>query len=183
MEVFGEAVELVAPDHSPLDWSRLHHGQGLVFAALGETGESDVAFQRALQSFDKAAAVLSNATHLALRAMVVQDRAACLVRRAETRGDRFALDEAEAILRGELAALSRNPDPVAWAVLQLNLARVYMAQSDLSGRPRDRRARAGEALLAALDVFSERGLRSLSAMTDVALRELREASTADLRRP
>jgi tetratricopeptide (TPR) repeat protein len=183
LDAFAMAIDLIAPDHSPLDWARLHHGQGQAFTALGETGESDIAFQRALQAFDKAAAVLGNATHLALRAAAAQDRAACLVRRAEARGDGFALDEAEAILRGELANLARSPDPVAWAVLQLNLARVYMAQSALGGRRRNRRAQAGEALLAALEVFSERGLRSLAAMTDVALRELREASTAALRRP
>ena len=183
LDAFTQAIDLIAPDHSPLDWARLHHSQGLAFTALGETGASDTAFQRALQAFDKAAAVLQGATHLALRAAVAQDRAASLVRRAETRGDRFALDEAEAVLRGELAAMPREPDPVAWAVLQLNLARVYMAQSELGGRRSNRRAHAGEALLAALDIFAERGLRSLSALADIALRELRGASTADLRRP
>ena len=178
LDAFSVALDMVTPDHSPLDWARLQHGRGLTFTALGETGESDIAFQRGLQAFDKAAAVLNGATHLALRAMVAQDRASCLVRRAGTRGDRFALDEAEAILRGELAGLSHTPDPVAWAVLQLNLARIYMAQAALGGRRRNRRAQAGDALLAALDVFSERGLRNLAAMADEALEELREASTA-----
>jgi tetratricopeptide (TPR) repeat protein len=183
LDAFAMGIDLITPDHSPLDWARLHYGQGQALTALGETGDSDAAFQRALQSFDRAAATLKDAPHLALRAAVAQDRAACLVRRAEARGDRFALDEAEAVLRGELAGLSRDPDPVAWAVLQLNLARVYMAQASLGGRRRNRRGQAGEALLGALDVFSERGLRSLAAMADIALRELREASTADLRRP
>ncbi len=32
------------------------------------------------------------------------------------------------MLRGELGALKSPPDPVAWAVLQLNLARIYEAQ-------------------------------------------------------
>lgn len=178
LDAFSLAIDLITPDHSPLDWARLHHGQGRAFTALGETGASDVAFQRALQAFDKAAAVLGAAPHLALRAIVAQDRASCLVRRAEARGDGFALDEAEAILRGELAGLSHSPEPVAWAVLQLNLARIYMVQAALGGRRQGRRAEAGEALLAALDVFSERGLRSLAAVADAALEELREASTA-----
>jgi hypothetical protein len=176
LDAFSLAIDLITPDHSPMDWARLHHGQGLAFSALGETGESDLAFQRALQAFDKVEASLRSAPGLALRAVAAQDRASCLVRRAEARGDGFALDEAEAILRGELSGLAARPDPVAWAVLQLNLARIYMAQAARSGRGRSRRARAGEALLAALDVFSERGLRSLSAMADSALEELREAS-------
>ena len=178
LDGFSLAIDLITPDHSPLDWARLHHGHGVAFAALGETGESDVAFQRSLQAFNKAQAVLRAAPDLALRAVVAQDRALCLVRRAEARGDRLALDEAEAILRGELAGQSPRPDPVAWAVLQLNLARIYMAQDALNRRGRNRRAQAGEALLAAMDVFSERGLRSLSVIADKALQELREASTA-----
>jgi tetratricopeptide (TPR) repeat protein len=178
LDAFSLALDLITLDHSPMDWARLHHGQGLAFTALGETGESDVAFQRALQAFDKVQSVLGLASSLALRATAAQDRASCLVRRAEARGDRIALDEAEAILRSELTSLSGKPDPVAWAVLQLNLARIYMAQAALGGRARRRRAQAGEALLAALDVFSERGLRTLTAAADTALQELREASTA-----
>jgi hypothetical protein len=177
LDAFSLAIDLVTPDHSPLDWARLHYGHGLAFTALGETGESDVAFGRALQAFDRARSVLGSAPHLALRAMVAQDRAACLVRRAEAKKDRFALDEAEAILRGELGGLTGAPDPIAWAVLQLNLAKIYMAQAAIGGRRKGRRAQAGEALLAALDVFSERGLHTLAAVTDAALQELREAST------
>jgi len=58
---------------------------------------------------------------------------------------------------------------VGWAVRQLNFARLYEARVDLSGpNPKARRA-AAIALSAALDVFAEHGLRSLS---DLALRGL-----------
>jgi hypothetical protein len=108
--------------------------------------------------------------------MAVQDRVACLVRRAEARGDLYALDEAEAALRSELAALKSPPDPVAWAVFQLNLARIYEAQARARGADRGQHARAGEALLAAFDVFSEHGLRSLADLAATDLERVREAS-------
>ena len=63
-------------------------------------------------------------------------------------------------------------------MLQLNLARVYMAQAGARGRDRGEAARAAEALLAALDVFAERGLRSLSAAAQAGLDALRETSRA-----
>jgi len=68
LDAFSLALDLITPDHAPLDWARLHHGQGQAFTALGETGESDVAFQRALQAFDKVHSVLGPASNLALRA-------------------------------------------------------------------------------------------------------------------
>ncbi len=114
--------------------------------------------------------------HLALRAVVVQDRVACLVRRAEAQSDVFALDEAEAVLRGELAALPAPPDPIGWAVLQLNLARIYQAQAKTRGCDRGEHAHAAEALLAALDVFSEHGLRSLADLAATDLERLREVA-------
>jgi len=58
---------------------------------------------------------------------------------------------------------------VGWAVRQLNFARLYQAREDLTGPDRDARRSAAVALSAALDVFGEHGLRSLS---DVALRGL-----------
>ena len=177
LDAFAAAIDLIAGDHSPLDWARLQHGQGLALAALAEAGDSEPAFDRALKAFGRAMAVLKEAPAVALRTTVAQDRASCLVNRAEMRGDGVALDEAEAILRSELGAMRAPPEPVAWAVLQLNLARVYMAQSAARGRDAGERARAGDALLAALDVFAERGLRSLAAAADQALEDLRESAT------
>ena len=169
VDALEAALELIAPDHSPIDWARLQHGRGLALSALAEAGEDERAFLKALQAFGQALGVVGKHQHLALRAMVVQDRVACLVRRAEARGDLFALDEAEAVLRGELSALPSPPDPIAWAVFQLNLARIYEAQAKARGRDGGEHARAGEALLAAFDVFSEHGLRSLA---DLAGRDL-----------
>ena len=178
VDVIALAIDLITADHSPMDWARLHHSLGVALMALGEAGDNDAAFDRALQAFATALKVLDRAPSVALRTLAAQDRAACLVRRAELRGDALALDEAEAILRGELGAMRAPPEPVAWAVLQLNLARVYMAQSAIRGRDRGESSRAAEALLAALDVFAERGLRSLAAAAHSALDALRETSRA-----
>ncbi len=161
-----------------MDWARLHHSLGVAQLALAESGAIEGAFERALQSFAQALRALKAAPTVALRTIVAQDRAGCLVRRAEIRGDALALDEAEAILRGELAALRAPPEPVAWAVLQLNLARVYMAQAEARGHDRGEAGRAGEALSAALDVFAERGLHGLASASQSGLETLREASWA-----
>ncbi len=178
LDALTTAVDMVAPDHSPLDWARLQHSQGLALMALGEAGDSESAFDRALRALGRALPVLNAAPSLALRTVAAQDRAACLVRRAELKGDILALDEAEAILRSELAALRAPPDPVAWAVLQLNLARIYMAQASARGRDNGEGRRAGDALASALDVFGEHGLRSLSALANTALDKLRETAAA-----
>jgi len=177
-DLLEAAADLVTPDHAPLDWARLHHARGLALATVAEASGSESPFDRALQAFGKAYAVLEAGSNLALRTLVAQDRADCLVRRAEVRGDGFALDEAEAVLRSELAALRAPPDPVAWAVLQLNLARVYVAQAGAYGKDRGERARAGEALLGAFEVFAEHGLRSLAAAAEDALERLREDAAA-----
>ena len=173
VDALEAAIELIAPDHSPLDWARLQHGRGLALSALAEAGEDERSFLKALQAFGQALGIVGKQQHLSLRAMVVQDRVACLVRRAEARGDTFALDEAEAVLRGELAALPSPPDPIAWAVFQLNLARIYEAQARARGRDKGEHARAGEALLAAFDVFSDHGLRSLADLAATDLDRLR----------
>ena len=176
LEALDAALELTLPDHSPLDWARLQHGRGLALTALAEAGEDERAFLKALQAFGQALGVVGKHPHLALRATAVQDRVACMVRQAEARGDHFALDEAEAVLRSELAALKSPPEPLAWAVLQLNLARIYEAQARARGADRGERARAGEALLAALDVFSENGMRSLANLAADGLERIREGA-------
>ncbi len=178
VEALDSALELTPPDHSPMDWARLQHGRGLLFNALGEAGASDVAFDKALAAYGKALAALKLTSGAALHAVAVQDRAACLVRRAEAAADPFALDEAEAALRGELAAVKAPLDPLAWAVLQLNLARVYIARLRLGGPDRGERARAGDALASALDVFGERGLHRLAVQAQAGLQALREMAVS-----
>ena len=176
LEALDAGLDLTLPDHSPLDWARLQHGRGLALTVLAEAGEDERSFLKALQAFGQALGVVGKSPHLALRAQAVQDRVACMVRQAEARGDLFALDEAEAVLRGELAALKSPPEPLAWAVLQLNLARIYEAQAQARGCDRGERARASEALIAALDVFSELGRRSLANLAAEGLERLRESA-------
>lgn len=170
------AAEAVDPGHSPMDWARLHAGLAQALQALGEAGDCEAAFDRAIDSLGKALSVLEGCPGLALRAAVAQNRAGALVRRAEMVGDIHALDEAEAVFRCELAGMAEPFDPVAWAVVQMNLARIYRARATVAGHPGGARQRAGEALAVALDVFTEHGLRSLAAMASRELEQLREAS-------
>jgi hypothetical protein len=73
----------------------------------------------------------------------------------------------------ELTNLRASRDPVAWALAQLHLARLYEARIDITGKDRGERAAAVTALDAALDVFGEEGLRSLSVVASEALERLR----------
>jgi tetratricopeptide (TPR) repeat protein len=173
VDALTAAVELIEPSHSPLDWARARHGLGLAFVALGEAGASASAFDRAAHALAGALTVVREAPSVRLRTVVVQDRAACLARRAEVTGDVFALDEAEAALRSELAGHRPALDPVGWAVLQLNLARLYLARAELRGADHGERSSAGEALSAALEVFAEKGLRSLSVEAEAQLERVR----------
>ncbi|MGH6999255.1 MAG: hypothetical protein ACREEO_13745, partial [Phenylobacterium sp.] len=66
----------------------------------------------------------------------------------------------------------------AWALLQVNLARLYEARMDITGMDRGERASAAMALNAALDVFGELGLRSLSVIAADALERLANASAS-----
>jgi tetratricopeptide (TPR) repeat protein len=174
-ELLHGAVEAVDPSHSPLDWARLQAGLAQALLALGEAGDCEAAFDRAIECLGKAHRALEGCPGLALRAAVAQNRAGALVRRAENLGDLHALDEAEAVFRSELAQMAAPFDPIAWAVVQMNLARIYRARAVVAGRPGEARQRAGDALATALDVFTEHGLRSLAAMASRELDQLREA--------
>ena len=74
----------------------------------------------------------------------------------------------------ELAALSPRRDPVGWALAQLDLARLYEARMSMTGKDRGERAAALMALDAALDVFAEHGLRSLSVVANEAIDRLHD---------
>ena len=54
-------------------------------------------------------------------------------------------------------------------MLQVNLARLYEARVEITGTDRGERTAAATALNAALDVFSEQGLHSLSVIAADAL--------------
>ncbi|MFI4936850.1 MAG: hypothetical protein ACHP7N_19780, partial [Caulobacterales bacterium] len=112
---------------------------------------------------------------LLLRAQVATGRALCLARSAELTGDLKGLDEAERGFKAELAAGPHKKDPVAWAMLQVQLGQLYAARLALTGKDRGERAAAALAFAAALDVFGEEGLRSLSAVAAEGLEALAAA--------
>ena len=102
----------------------------------------------------------------------------CLVRRAELTADLEGLAEAEASLRVELSLADAAIDPVAWAVRQLSFAQICEARLAITGsQSAARSADIGLALSAAMDVFAERGLRSLTDAAARGLERLRVRST------
>ncbi len=166
--------EHLSLDHSPVDWARNQHLMALGLQAMGEMADCDDAFAQAEEAFERAATVLATRPSLVLKAQVASDRAACRCRRAVRQGDVYGLAVAEVGLKAELRALRPGADPVSWAVLQVNLARVYEARSELLGVFEERMA-AAYALEAAFDIFAERGQRSLA---DGAARALERVAVA-----
>jgi tetratricopeptide (TPR) repeat protein len=166
--VLTTVVEELPASHSPLDVARAGHALGLVLQSLGEACEEEALFDRAIAAFAPALAALDEAHLLPLRSVVAHDGAACLARRAERRGDLASLERAEAAFRDALKTRSAAADPLSWAVTQVALARIYEAEAELRGDTGER-ADAAFALASALEIFAEKGLRSLS---DVALTAL-----------
>lgn len=167
------AAVAVPHNHAPLDEARTGHALGLALQAMGEACEEEALFDRAVKAFSPALEALDGAPTLPYRAVVAYDGAVCLARRAERRGDLKALEQAEATFRTALKSKNAAEDPLAWAVTQVALARIYEAQASL--RPdTGERADAAFALASALDVFTERGLRALSAATLQALDRVKE---------
>ncbi|KRB48956.1 hypothetical protein [Phenylobacterium sp. Root700] len=185
VEVMAEAVSALAEvvselsrEQSPLDWARIQTALAQGLQALGEAGASERAYEQAVTCYDRAAYVLKNAPALSLRAFGASNRALCLARSAELSGDLTVLDAAESAFKIELTAIAAKRDPAAWALLQVNLARLYEARMDITGLDRGERASAAMALNAALDVFGEMGLRSLSAIAADALERLSTAGAS-----
>jgi len=175
VEALADALEGVGRDHSPLDWARAQAMLGTGLQIMGEATTSERAYEKAVCCFDRANLVLQKQPVLALSAHIAGARAVCLARCAELTGDLAVLDAAEAAFRAELSNRSAPADPVAWAICQTNLARLYEARADLTGKDNGQRAAAAMALAAALEVFAEEGLRSLSDMTLTALERLKNA--------
>jgi len=174
IESMVDALDALGPDHSPLDWARLHHALAIALEALGEATDADRAFGHALGAYDRALWATRTQPALSLRAVLAHNRAGCLARRAERAADPGMLDEAVDELKRELIGLAPGKDPVGWAVAQVNLARLYEARAALPGGRDEERGAAVMALSAALDVFGEHGLRSLS---DQAARGLERLTT------
>jgi hypothetical protein len=172
----ADALEAIPRDHSPLDWARIQAMLGSALQLMGEALDSERAFEQAITCFDRAGLVLKVNPSLSLRAVVANTRALALARSAELSGDLAVLDAAEAAFKTELVALNPSLDPVAWAVAQTNLARIYESRGDITGRDDGARAKAVLSLESALDVFSEHGLRSLSDLALQGLDRLRDSA-------
>lgn len=167
------ALDHLTRDHSPLDWARTQIALAHALQALGEASADERAYEQAVTCYDRANLVLKDAPATSLRGLAAGERAMCLARSAELTGDLGVLDAAEAALKMELSSLQPRRDPVTWALVQLHLARLYEARVDITGKDRGERAAGVLALDAALDVFGEQGLRSLSVLASDALARLR----------
>jgi tetratricopeptide (TPR) repeat protein len=172
-----DILEYLVEDHSPLDWARVQQALGSALQALGEASESDAAYDQAQAAFDRALRVYDRRPALTARSTVANNRAACLARRAERKGDLAVLGEAEEAFKAELTAGPARHDPLAWAVAQMNLARLYEARDEIRGRADDRDA-ALLALHEALEVFLERGLKGLAEGATAAIERLKTPERA-----
>jgi len=168
------ALDSLTREHSPLDWARTQVALAQALQALGEASNDARAFEHAVSCYDRAGLVLKETPTLPLRGVAAGARAVCLARAAELTGDAAVLDAAEAAMKIELAALSPRRDPVGWALAQLHLARLYEARIGMTGKDNGERAAALMALDAALDVFAEHGLRSLSVLANDAIDRLHD---------
>ena len=173
----ADVLDQLTRDHSPLDWARVQVALAQGLQALGDASANERAYEQAVTCYDRANMVLKNAPSVTLRGAAAGARAVCLARSAELTGDVAVLDSAVAAMKMELAVLPARRDPLGWALAQLQLARLYEARVDITGKDRGERLSAITALDAALDVFSERGLRSLSIVAVDAMERLRGASS------
>jgi tetratricopeptide (TPR) repeat protein len=172
---FAKALDGLARDQSPYDWARGQLALARALSQLGEATDNETAFAKALACYDRAGALLKETPGLVLRAEAANGRGFTLARLAELTGDVHVLDAAEAAFKAELIAGPHRNDPVAWAMLQVQLGQVYVIRLTLTGRDRGERAAAAVAFQAALDVFAEEGLRSLSAIASDGLERLAAA--------
>ncbi|WP_419254707.1 hypothetical protein ACN2C6_04555 [Caulobacter sp. ErkDOM-YI] len=175
VEALTAALEPLSMDHSPMDWARAQAALGMGLQSVGEATTSDRAFEQAVTCYDRATQVLKAQPALALRAVVANNRALSLARCAELTADLAVLDAAEMAFKTELSAQPGGRDPASWAVAQMNLARLYEARVEITGRDDGRLDRAAVALACAFDVFSELGLRSLTDLAAQGLQRLKAA--------
>jgi len=148
-------------EHAPLDW--VMHQQALAsgLQVLSELTLNDELHDQAMAAYDLA---LRRPLQkgLALRARLIRERAACRTRHGESQGSLKALDAVEGEFKAELRKVRADDDPVNWAILQWQLARIYIARGEISGFMMER-AEAAYALEAALDIFRENGLDAMAA--------------------
>ena len=159
-------------EHSPLDW--VEHKQALAMGlqALGELTLNQEVCDQAIAMYDMALKRPMQ-KQLTLRAQLVNNRAVCLARHAELKGDLTSLDAAEAAFKEELRTLKPQDDPIGWAIVQSNLARLYVARGDITGFMMDR-AEAAYALEAAHEIFAEHGMTGMAETAQAQLCRVRE---------
>ncbi len=182
-EIISEGIALLSSEdcsgldyeHSPLDWVEHKQALALGLQALGELTLNEEVYDKAMAVYDLALKrPLQKA--LALRAQLVNNRAACLAKHAELKGDLKSLEKAEKAFKAELRVVKPQEDPVGWAILQSNLARLYVARGDITGFMLER-AEAAYALEAALEIFVEHGMTALSETAQAHLDRVREQGT------
>jgi len=178
VEALTQAIEPITADHSPLDWARAQAALGAGLQAMGEATTSERCFEQAVTCYDRATHILKVQPALTLRAVVANNRALSLARCAELTADLAVLDAAEMAFKAELSAAPGARDPASWAVAQMNLARLYEARVEITGRDDGRLDRASLALACAFDVFAELGLRSLTDLAAQGLQRLKQAHAA-----
>jgi hypothetical protein len=171
--ILAGAADQIPADHSPLDRAQSGHALGLSLQALAEVAGQAKLYPAALTAFDRSVEELGPAGRgLVVRAALMLDRALCAVRAADQRGGKAALNEVETGLKTDLGARNPDADPVAWAVAQVALARLYEIRAGRNGESADD-DRAAVALSAALDVFSEARLHVQAEAVKDALRRLK----------
>lgn len=166
----------IPKDHSPLDWTRQRQSLALALQALGEITGRDEPFSQALEIFEDALVTLDVA-HLALKTTLSNNRGICLARRAELSRDLGVLFQAETTFKAELSQIRAQRDPVAWAILQANLGRLYEARGSLTGDFVEREA-AAYAFEAAWEVFEEQGLNALRDIAEAGMMRVRQARSS-----
>lgn len=179
-EIISEGIALLSHEdnagldyeHSPLDW--VEHKQALAMGlqALGELTLNEEVCDKAMAVYDLALKRPMQ-KQLSLRAQLANNRAACLARHAEIKGDLTSLEKAEKAFKIELRNVKPQDDPVGWAILQSNLARLYVARGDITGFMLER-AEAAYALEAAHEIFVEHGARALAEAAKLHLDRVRE---------
>ena len=178
-DVISEGIALLSTEdepvdfeHSPLDWVAHKQALALGLQALSELMVNDEVHEKAMQVYGMA---LKRPLQkgLSLRGQLINNRAICMVKHAELKGDLKALDKAEAGFKTELRVLKPDADPIGWAILQTNLARLYISRGDITGFMMER-TEAAYALEAALEIFDEHKLKSLAKAAKGQLERVRD---------
>lgn len=158
IELMASAREMFDEDHSPLD-------AGAILAAQAETlirwqeREPVAALLRSAEDFLTRAWKLCATRSTALEVEIRLRAARVKTLLASSEGDVITLSGQEARLRQRLAR--STDDPVAWAVDQLSLARVYEALDELGCQP-VRGWAAAYARSVAVETLREAGLGAIA---------------------